>query len=98
MKKPNNNNNNNKGKEEIVITSYSVDRVNSSSSGTIFADITINGVTIYGIRVVEGDNGDFLAFPQNKDKNGKYWHIVYCRLSEKDQNDILAEIERQLNS
>lgn len=98
MKKPNNNNNGNNSKDEIIITSYSVDRVNATKSGTVFADITINGVTIYGVRVVEGKNGDFLSFPENKDNNGRYWHIAYCRLSDKDQNDILAEIERQLNA
>lgn len=99
MRKPDNNSNNSnnsKNKEEIVISSYSVNRVNETKSGTVFADITINGVTIYGMRVVEGKNGDFLSFPQNKDKNGKYWNVAYCRLSEKDQNDILAEIQRQL--
>ena len=29
---------------------------------TVFFDVTINGVSIYGCRFVEGKNGDFVSF------------------------------------
>lgn len=98
MKKPENNNNNNSNIEAIKIDKYEVLRaVCVGKNDTVLADIEINGIRIYGVHVVEGKNGDFLSFPQTKSKDGKYYSIVWCKLSEKDQNDILAAIEAKLN-
>lgn len=40
-----------------------------------FADVTVNGVTINGIRLVEGQNGNFLSMPQRQGKQGRYFPI-----------------------
>jgi DNA-binding cell septation regulator SpoVG len=47
--------------------------------------------------VVEGKNGDFLSFPSRKGKDGKYYSICWARLSEDDQKEIIAAIEKELN-
>lgn len=39
-------------------------------------NVTIGVVTVYGVKVVEGPNGLFVAMPQRKDQNGKYWDVV----------------------
>lgn len=98
MKKPESKSNNNSNIEAIKIDRYEVLRaVCVGKNDTVWADIEINGIRIYGVRVVEGKNGDFLSFPQNKGKDGKYYSIVWCKLSEKDQSDIIAAIESKLN-
>ena len=99
MKKPENANaKNNKNIEELKIENYCVKRASTvGKNAIVVADVEINGITIYGMRVVEGKNGDFLSFPQTKSKDGKYYNICWAKLSEKDQADILKAIEDKLN-
>lgn len=62
-------------------------------NNAIAFDMTVNGVTIYGCRLVEGKKGHFVSFPQRKDKNGKYWNLAYVKLTEEDTNFIIKLIE-----
>lgn len=66
---------------------------------TVFFNLTINGVTVYGCRVGTPKNGgdDFIAFPSHKDANGKYWNYAYAKLSEDDTKEILAAVEKEVN-
>ena len=86
MKKPENANaKNNNNIEELKIDNYCVKRaITVGKDANVLADVEINGITIYGMRVVEG-------------KNGKYYSICWAKLSEKDQADILKAIEDKLN-
>lgn len=99
MKKPENANaKNNRNIEELKIDNYCVKRASTvGKDAIVVADVEINGITIYGMRVVESKNGDFLSFPQTKGKDGKYYSICWAKLSEKDQADILKAIEDKLN-
>lgn len=99
MKKPENANaKNNNNIAELKIDNYCVKRaVTVGKDACVLADVEINGITIYGMRVVEGKNGDFLSFPHTKGKDGKYYSICWAKLSEKDQTDILKAIEDKLN-
>ena len=82
---------------EIDVLSFEVSRVNQYKD-TVFFDLTLNGIKIYGCTVVEGKKGDFISFPSRKGKDDKWYSIVYARLSANDQNIILAEIEKRLNA
>lgn len=99
MKKPENANATKSNNiEELKIDNYCVKRaITVGKDANVLADVEINGITIYGMRVVEGKNGDFLSFPQTKGKDGKYYSICWAKLSEKDQADILKAIEDKLN-
>ena len=99
MKKPENANaKNNNNIEELKIDNYCVKRaITVGKNASVLADVEINGITIYGMRVVEGKNGDFLSFPQTKGKDGKYYSVCWAKLSDKDQADILKAIEDKLN-
>lgn len=55
-------------------------------------------VTIYGCRVVEGLNGDFIGWPSRKDKNGNYWNHVYVDIAPEDVAEILAEVQAQADT
>ena len=99
MRKPKNTNaNKNSNIEELKIDSYRVKRaVTVGEDANVVADVEINGITIYGMRVVEGENGDFLSFPQRKSKDGKWYSVCWAKLSDKDQADIMKAIEDKLN-
>ena len=60
-----------------------------------FADVTVNGVTINGIRLVEGNNGNFLSMPQRLGKQGKYFPI--CNIEDASiKEDLLTLIQDEL--
>ena len=83
-------------RETIEVRSVEVSRVREVKGGTVFFTLTLNGVTIYDCRVVEGKNGDFVAFPSEKGSDGKYYSKVWASLSDEDSAAIIAEVEKQL--
>lgn len=86
--------------ETIKVTSFSVDRVRvvgGKNGDIVFFTLTLNGVTINSCRVATGKNGDFISFPQTEGKDGKYYSIVYVRLSDKDSKEILDAIQEKIN-
>ena len=84
--------------ENLKIDSFSVNRVHQFDNGGVVFDMTVNGISIYGCRVVETNDGDFIGLPQRKGNDGKYYSIVWAKFCETDTKDILAEVEKQLNS
>lgn len=44
-----------------------------------FFDVNINGVDIYGVKLVTSkkDNSLFVAFPTERSKNNEYFNVVY---------------------
>jgi DNA-binding cell septation regulator SpoVG len=62
-----------------------------------FADVTINGITINGVRLVEGNNGNFLSMPQRQGKQGKYFPI--CNIEDQSiKDDLLTLLQDELAS
>ena len=59
---------------EVVNVEAKVTRANQVGE-TVYFDVVINGVTIYGCKVVEGKNGDFISFPSHKGKDDKYYNL-----------------------
>lgn len=84
--------------ETLVIDSFKVLRAHAFPKSGCAFDIEINGIKIYGCTVVEGKNGDFISFPQRQGKDGKYYSIVWAKLSEEDTQKIISEVENVLNS
>lgn len=97
MNKPNTESNQ-KSKDCLKIDSFSVNRVHQFDNGGVCFDMTLNGINIYGCLVVETQKGDFIGLPQRKGTDGKYYSIVWAKFSEQDSKDILAEVEKKLNS
>lgn len=62
----------------------------------VFFDMVINGVTVYGLKVVEGSKGDFISWPSHKGKDGKYYNHVWCKLSDEQQKDIIHQVEEMI--
>ena len=63
-------------------------------------DVKINGVTIYGCILIQGEKDgeeySFPTFPQRKGKDDKYYNIVYVELSKADKEAIEKGIEALL--
>lgn len=87
--------------KEIVIGSVSVENarvIEGKNGDVVFFTLELNGLYIYNCRVATGKNGDFISWPQMKGKDDKYYNVVYGKLSEDDQKEILKEVERQINA
>ena len=65
-------------------------------NGGVVFDVTINGVSIYNCRVVEGNNGDFVSFPARKGSDGNYYSHAYIKLTEDDTKKIIGLVEKAL--
>lgn len=59
-------------------------------------DMIVNDVTIYGCKLLAKKDSDetFVAFPSRKGKDGKYYNYAYVDLTEEEQKDIVAQIEK----
>ena len=80
---------NSKKVAEIEVTSLEVTRARECDD-IFFFDMVLNGVYIYGCRLIEGENGWFVSFPSKKPekKGGKWFNHCWAKLPE----DAIAEI------
>lgn len=60
------------------------------SSGNLLANasIEIEGIVIKGFKIVEGRDSDFVGWPSQKGKDGKYYDQVFAM-----NKDIRREVE-----
>lgn len=85
-----------KKKESNEVTvNVKVTRANQVND-TVFFDMEVNGVTIYGCKVVEGSKGDFISFPSHKGKDGKYYNHAWVKLTDEQSKEIIAQVEEAL--
>lgn len=72
-----------------------VKRANEFGWGISF-DMIVNDVTIYGCKLIAKKDSDetFIAFPSRKGTDGKYYNNAFVKLSEEEQKDIVAQIEK----
>lgn len=85
--------------ETIKIESFKVLKTRMFKDGTVSFDLLINGVTINGCIVRQTKEGnDFISLPQRKGSDDRYYSIVYFKLSDADQELILSDVEKMLNS
>lgn len=102
MKKPNNVAKSTKETKDATapafkVDSFAVSRAKCWDNGGVTFDLEVNGIKVYGCRVAEGKNGDFISFPSRKGTDGKYYNHVYIPLGEDDQKAILEAVEAAIN-
>lgn len=105
--KSNNNENKGSGKapEFAKLETYEIKRareVSYNGKTSVLADVTLNGVTVYGVKAVtytdrEGKERDFIGWPERKGSDDKYYKIAYCPLSNDDQQKICDAIYAKLD-
>lgn len=76
--------------------SIQVANVKEWNDDNITFTLIVNGVSIYGCRIVEGKNGDFVSFPSRKGNDGKYYSHAYIKLSASDVENIEELISIEL--
>ncbi|HHV71370.1 MAG TPA: septation regulator SpoVG [Clostridia bacterium] len=78
----------------MEITDVRLRKVNSDTKMKAIASITIDGVfVVHDIRVVEGNNGLFIAMPSRKMPNGEFRdiaHPITTEVRQQIQDRILA--------
>ncbi len=65
------------GKLEIRAYPIAEPKGNILGSATIALDTPIGNLAVRDIRIVNGQNGPFIAMPQTKDKDGNYKDLVF---------------------
>ena len=82
-------------KQFLKVDSFTIRRANEyDKTGTIFFDLEINGLTVYGCTVAKRktDESEFVSFPSRKGADGKYYSIVYAALTQEDQDKIIDAV------
>lgn len=92
--------NTNKERTYTKVESFSVKNSYEWGGGTVTTTLTLNGVTIYNVRIMQTHDGnhEFLAFPSRKGNDGKYYPYVYVSLSDEDTEKIIEAIDNDLAS
>ncbi len=82
----------------MQITDVRLRRVNSEGRMKAIASITIdNEFVVHDIRVIDGNNGMFVAMPSKRTPDGEFRdiaHPISSTTREKIQSAVLAEYER----
>ena len=85
-------------KSVATVTEAKVIRAYEFENGNVSFNMEVNGITIYNCMYLEGktktgEDYEMIAFPQTKDKDGKYWNNVYFEISEELKADIIKQLE-----
>lgn len=86
------------GEHKVQITDVRLRRVNSEGRMKAIASITIdNEFVVHDIRVIDGNNGMFVAMPSKRTPDGEFRdiaHPISSTTREKIQAAVLAEYDR----
>ena len=68
-----------------------IHKVDGDSKLKAFVDISLAGVVISGLKVVDGSNGLFVGMPRHQGKDGKWYNTVYPASKEmqREINDLV---------
>ena len=55
--------------------------------------LNVPGATFLNLKVVDGKNGEFIAMPQSKGRDGQYYDLYRVYLSEKDAQRVISAVE-----
>ena len=73
-------------------------RVKLYNETTTFFDARINYINIYSLKFMESENGDWIAWPDEKGKDGKYYSKAKAFLSSDIVEAIKGQIQMVLDS
>lgn len=72
--------------DELNLKVVRLHHLDGDSKLKAFADVAIGDFIIKGLRVVKGEKGLFLGYPQGKAKDGKWYNSFYPATKEARQN------------
>lgn len=96
----------NKAKEEVKneveilkLERFELRRATEGKGGVVYFDAVINGITVYGMKVVplRDGSGDFIAWPSVKGADGKYYNTCYAKFNPETEKSILQAVQEKLD-
>ncbi|MDD5097302.1 MAG: SpoVG family protein [Candidatus Omnitrophica bacterium] len=75
---------------ENLISVSRIYRLEGESKLKAFADISVAGVVVKGLSVVDGSKGLFVSMPRHQGKDGKWYDTVYP--STKELREQLSQL------
>jgi stage V sporulation protein G len=89
-----------KGVKSVVITDVRIRKINTEGRMKAIVSITLDDeFVIHDVRVVDGNNGLFVAMPSRKTPEGEFRdiaHPINSQTRERLQEAVLAAYERQI--
>lgn len=85
-------------KEQPVfnIKGMKVDHVRRLSDKVIAFSLNGNGLGLYNLKVIDGKEKRFVAAPQEKGKDGKYYNVYAVYFSEEDEKRLIAAVDKKV--
>lgn len=80
----------------LTIKGMKVDKVRRLSDKVVGFSLLGNGLGLYNLKVIAGSKGQFVAAPQEKGKDGKYYNVYAVYFSEDDEQKIIAAVMKKL--
>ena len=78
------------------ISGMTVANVRQLSAKVVAFSLLGKGLGLYNLRIVAGKNGNFVASPQSKGKDGEYYSVYAVYLTEDDQKKIIKAVLAKL--
>lgn len=85
--------------ETLKLESFELRRATEGKGGVVYFDAIINGIWIYGMKVVplHDGTGDFVAWPSQKGADGKYYNVAYAKFNPETEKSILKAVQEKLD-
>ena len=58
----------------------------------LYVKSVIGNIAIYGCKIVSGKNGDFIAWPNQKGSDDKYYDVANIRLNDGEADAIIKAV------
>ena len=72
----------------------SVSNVRRLAENVLAFTLSGNGLGLYGLKVVTGKKGEFIAPPQIKGKDGEYYNQYSIYFTEEDEKKVIEKVEK----
>ncbi|MCU0651539.1 MAG: SpoVG family protein [Candidatus Omnitrophica bacterium] len=63
--------------EKSLIEVSRIHKLEGDSKTKAFVDVSLGGIVVKGLKVIDGSNGLFVGMPRHQGKDGKWYDTVY---------------------
>lgn len=85
-------------KQQASYFEFTVKNCREFPDGGVTFALMAGRFTIYGCRMVEGKNGEFISFPARKGKDGKYYNHAVCVLTPEETAEVINAVYEVLDN
>ncbi len=71
--------------EDSAIQVSRIYKIDGDSKLKAFVDVSLGGIIVKGLRIVNGSNGLFVSMPRHQGKDGRWYNTVYPTTKEIQQ-------------